>query len=100
MRKSAATRFKEFAVMALLALSGLSLMVWGANLSRATGQFVFFPGGLLALAGAVLVLAAFYYHYRKDFKHTKGSKAFAGYMALAALNGFVAMLLVRFLFRR
>ncbi len=99
-KKNASVQLKEFAVMALLALGGLGLMAWGANMTRSTGSFVFMPGGLVALAGALAVMAAFYYHYRKDFRRGKGRKAFAGYVALAALNGFVAMLVVRFLFRK
>ena len=100
MKKTASRQLMEFGVMLVLALGGLGLMAWGANMTRSTGSFVLMPGGLIALAGALTVVAAFYYHYRKDFKWGKGRKAFAGYVALAAVNGFVAMLVVRFLFRR
>ena len=86
--------------MLLLAVGGLALMAWGANITRSTGSFVFMPGGPVALAGGLAVVAAFYYHYPKDFRRAHGRKAFAGYVALAALNGFVAMLVVRFLFRK
>jgi hypothetical protein len=99
-KKTAPRQLKEFGVMLVLALGGLGLMTWGANMTRSTGSFVFMPGGLIALAGALMVAAAFYYHYRKDFRRDKGRKAFAGYVALAAVNGFVAMLVVHFLFRR
>ena len=99
-KKDAGRKLKEFGVMLLLAVVGLSLMAWGVNMTRATGSFVFMPGGLIALAGALCLVAAFYYHYRKDFRHGKGRKAFAGYVALAALNGFVAMLVVQYLFRK
>lgn len=99
MRKTMATQFKEVGTILLLSFTGLGLMVWGANMTRAQGFFVFFPGGLIALAGVALVASAFYYHYRKDFRKTKGGKAFARYIALAAVNGFLAMIAARLLFR-
>jgi len=99
-KKTASRQLKEFGVMLVLAMGGLGLMTWGANMTRSTGSFVFMPGGLIALAGILIVGAAFYYHYRKDFRGVKGRKAFVGYMALAALNGFFAMLAVHFLFRK
>jgi hypothetical protein len=100
MKKGTGTQLKELVITMLLGLPGIGIMAWGANLSRASGSFVFFPGGLVALAGIALLVAAFYYHYRTDFKNGKGRKAFARYMALVTVNGFLAMLAARLLFRR
>lgn len=99
MKKSNARQFKELAVMAALIFPGLGLMAWGANMTRASGTFAFFPGGVIALAGIAMLAGAFCYNYFTDFRKTKGPKAFARYVALAAVNGFLAMLAARLLFR-
>lgn len=97
-KKSAARQIKELCVMAALIFGGLGCLAWGLNMARSTGAFAFFPGGLIAAAGAVMVAAALWYHYRTDFRK-KGGRAYARYIALAVVNGFFAMLLARYLFR-
>jgi hypothetical protein len=98
MKRSTATQLRELVITMLLGLPGIGLLAWGANMSRVSGSFVFFPGGMIALWGMALLVGAFYYHYRTDFKHGKGRKAFARYIALVALNGFLAMLAARLIF--
>lgn len=95
-----AKQFRQFMVTIAQAIAGIFVMALGANMTTATGSFTFFPGGPIALVGIGMLAGAGYNHYRTRFKGKSGGRAFAKYMALAAVNGFIAMLLARFLFHR
>lgn len=85
------SELREFLVLASLGLAGLASLVMGLELLKGrAGPAV---GGLLLLAGGVgMLVAAGYYHYRRDYRG-KGKHPAIAFIAIAgfsALAGLVA----------
>lgn len=89
---------KEFFVMVAMGLPGMGLLGLGLKMFQWAGH-VTAPGLALACAGACLVLATGFYHYRKDYREKEGGGGLVLFLLLTVVPGFVGVLVVRLLVR-